>query len=228
MDCVLTEFIGWNAKNANGEWQKVPLLFGMFTHAINSGAGGAFIALLVFMSIYGLVISLMRVAFIYILSMMGLILLFMIAPIIIPMMLFPQTKPMFDGWWKTIVSMVMQPVILFAYLSFMLSIYVEILEGPEGLKAVFLQADPSYQVGAVKHQGTDTSITSVFTMFKNKQDNVPMEPQLVFNLLSIFVISYLLSSFTNFVGAMGKELAGSALSPDLSALTPSFLNRGIM
>lgn len=228
MDCILTEFIGWNAQNGSGKFE-VPLLFGMFTSALNSGAGGAFIAMLVFLSILTLVTALMRVAFVYILSMMGLILAFMISPIIIPLMLFPQTKQMFDGWWKLIVSMVLQPVILFAYMSFMLSIFVEIIDGPEGLKAIYAQAKPHYYVAGLQTRGTDTGITSLFSMFKDnpKEGGILIESKLVFNLLSVFVVAYLLSSFTKFVGDMAVELSGNALSPNLSSMTPSILNKGL-
>ncbi len=230
MDCILTEFIGWNTQNGYGKTVKeLPLLFGMFTSAFKSGAGGALIATLVFLSIMSLTVAMMRVAFVYILSMMGLILAFMVAPIIIPFMLFPQTKPMFDGWWKLIVAMILQPVILFAYLSFMLAIFVEIIDGENGLKEIYGVVKPQMQTTGVENRGTETSITSMFTMFDDSPDKgaLKMEPQLVFNLLSIFIVSYLMSSFTNFVGQMGKELSGSPLSPDLSAMTPKFLSGGM-
>lgn len=225
MDCILTDFIGWNVDNGYGKQWKAPLLFGMFTGALSSGAGGTLIALLVFMSVLTLVMSLMRVAFVYILSMMGLILAFMISPIMIPFMLFPQTKQMFDGWWKLIVSMVMQPVIIFAYLSFMLSMYMEIIDGEGGLKEIYTGVKPQEGIVGVSNRGTATGITSAFTMF-DANKTLEMEPKLVFNLLSIFIISYLLSSFTTFVGSMAKELSGNALSPGLSDGVPKFLGGG--
>ena len=221
MDCIFSNFIGWNSGKAG--WNGVPLVFGMFTSALNSGAGGGFIAMLVMMSIFSILMAMVRVAFIYILSMMTLILVFMISPIIIPLMLFPQTKEMFNGWWKVIISMVMQPVILFAYLSFMLGIFVEIIDGKDGLKEIYAQTQPHHEVGAVTNRGTDTGITSVFTMFDNSSGNIKLEAPLVFNLISVFVISYLLSSFTKFVASMGRELSGNSLSPDLSGSVPTFL-----
>ncbi|PIR32612.1 MAG: hypothetical protein COV36_04005, partial [Alphaproteobacteria bacterium CG11_big_fil_rev_8_21_14_0_20_44_7] len=105
MDCILSRFLGWGAPNAYGEgWEGVPMLFGFGTHAITNGFGGIMIAGIVLSTIWTLLMSFFRVAFVYIISMLGLILLFIIAPITIPMVLFPQTKQYFEGWYKIVVS----------------------------------------------------------------------------------------------------------------------------
>lgn len=252
-DCLIASFIGWNAPNATGTtFNGVPLLFGMFTSALNSGAGGAIIALIVIMTIFQMIMSLIRVAFVYIFSMIGLILAFMVAPLALPCMLFAVTKPYFDAWWKLILSLILQPVIIILFLSFTMGMFTEIVDGAGGLKEIYRTAfKPDMQVAASTTTGTQTQIESLFTMFGDsgsssalgsvlssftsggspiggltsaltgQSGTVAFETKTVMSLISIFVISYLLNQFTQFVMDMSRELTGNAMSPSVVANIPS-------
>lgn len=227
MDCILSNFVGWGAQNGYGTKSEIPLVFGMFTSALNSGSGGAFIALIVFLSILSIVMAMLQVAFIYLLSMMGLILAFMLSPITIPMMLFAATKNIFDGWWKLIISLILQPVVMFAFLSFMMGMFTEIIDGPQGLKAIYAQAKPFFGTSEVGQQGQKTFVDIVFQMFNhNSGGAIAPEASLIFSLISVLIIGYLVSAFSKVVGEMAKELSGNPLSPNLAGNTPGFLKGG--
>lgn len=67
-----------------------------------------------------IIMIIVRVVHIYIMSIIGLILLAYITPVVVPAVLFAKTKPIFDNWLEQITSVVLQPIILFGMLSFML------------------------------------------------------------------------------------------------------------
>ena len=55
----------------------------------------------------------------YIMCLVALIVLMIIAPIMIPMLLFKTTKGFFDTWLHATLAYIVQPAVLFAYLAFM-------------------------------------------------------------------------------------------------------------
>ncbi len=59
--------------------------------------------------------------FTYIASMVAIMVLGAISPLIIPMILFQQTKPLFDKWVSQLLSYALQPVILTSFLIFMVA-----------------------------------------------------------------------------------------------------------
>lgn len=56
--------------------------------------------------------ALIRAVILYLMSFIGLGLLFVVAPIFIPMVLFQDTKNLFDGWIKQLVNFTLQPMLV--------------------------------------------------------------------------------------------------------------------
>ena len=65
-----------------------------------------------------LILITVRAVHIYILAYIGLIMLFFISPIVIPAALFQYTRSIFWRWFQQVIAYLIQPIILFGFLSF--------------------------------------------------------------------------------------------------------------
>jgi type IV secretion system protein VirB6 len=97
----------WTQFGETKLWIKIGTLFFY-------GFMGAFMALLVLISILYYTIAVLKSCLTYMMSLVILSILIFAAPFFIPLMLFQQTKLVFDTWWKMIISYLLQPVGLFA------------------------------------------------------------------------------------------------------------------
>ena len=64
-----------------------------------------------------------RAIHITIMSIVGVILLIYVSPLTITCALFERTKGIFENWWKQMLGFILQPMILFAYLGLMLTVF---------------------------------------------------------------------------------------------------------
>ena len=71
----------------------------------------------------------MRAIHITIMSIMGVILLIYVSPLTITCALFERTKGIFENWWKQMLGFILQPMILFAYLGLMLTVFDDLFIG---------------------------------------------------------------------------------------------------
>lgn len=82
---------------------------------------GAFIPVLMLAAITEAVLT-------YLTSLIALIFLCMISPLIIPLCLFKSTKQIFEAWLQMVMGFILQPAVLFAYITFMVHV-LEIILG---------------------------------------------------------------------------------------------------
>lgn len=213
MDCMFSKFLGWNTQNGYGAtWSNVPLLFGLISGKMLP-ANGFFVGGILFSSMWSLMMGFFRMAFIYIISMIALILLFAISPLIVPMLLFEKTRQYFDGWWKLCVSMILQPVILFAFFAFVASIMTQTVSD---LQNIYSQLKPAYQTTGTDQNGNTMNVHQTYDAVGNLLQNA--DKQLVLYAVSTLVVAYLLISFINIVTTMAQQLAGTAFAPNLGDL----------
>lgn len=78
-----------------------------------------FVMLAVFLMIFLLVL---RCVFVFLSAYAFLSLLVIISPLLIPLVLFKSTANYFNKWWRQFLSMLIQPMILFAYMSFVFAL----------------------------------------------------------------------------------------------------------
>ena len=213
MDCMLAKFIGWNAQNGFGaSWGGTALLFAYITSKWLP-ANGFIIGGLIFSTLFSLLMGFFRLAFVYILSLIALILLFAIAPLIIPLMLFKQTEEYFKGWMRLVISMVLQPVLLFAFFAFIASLLTETIEK---LEKAFKTLKITYETTGRTVTGIAESIGQILSSGNNA------DKEMVLSAITTLIIALLLVSFTGFVSRMAQELAGHGTAPELGggAYTP--------
>ena len=86
---------------------------------------GWFYGILLLMAIWSLLKAVMNAMWVYIMSLVIKTLLFGLAPIFIPTILFQRTRHIFDGWLNQIISASLQPILLFMFFAF----FIKLMEG---------------------------------------------------------------------------------------------------
>lgn len=123
----------------------------MLTGVILSGPWGIVVFLLGLIIIFTLVFSITNSVWIYLNAFTALAILAMISPLIIPLVLFANTKQMFDKWVKMIIGYTLQPVFLVAYLALMITAFDTVLF--RGQNSVYFSIagaealEPNFSVG---------------------------------------------------------------------------------
>lgn len=175
--------------------------------------GFIFAAMLV-ISLYLFVKSIITATWVYIMSMAMKTLLFGLAPLFIPCILFQRTKHLFDGWLSQIVSASIQPVLLFVFLAFFVGLMdaamVNIMHTPVCWSKVpeGLRGSP-FQV--------------FFWRFMQKDENghwAPREgtmsdsesPIDLVAILTFLILAYLANSFNSLVMQISQQISETANS----------------
>lgn len=126
------------------------LLAGLFF----TGPIGAAITVLVISLIMSILLALVQSMMLYVVSLFAVTVLFALAPVMAPFLLFEQTKSIFRQWWQHIIVYSLQPVILVAFLAVTLSVLADI----SGLMQDF------YTNADLQQSGTNEK--NVCTLFK--------------------------------------------------------------
>lgn len=119
IDCKVSKFLGIG-DNRNAPRSPHLLTLTAASIVTNIGIGFLNFILVVILTIFILLV-IIRVVHIYMMASIGLVLLAYIAPLIVPTILFQYTRYIFDAWLRQIIAYVVQPVLLFAFLAFMIS-----------------------------------------------------------------------------------------------------------
>lgn len=99
-----------------------PKMFIMIIGSLTTGPFGPIMAMALMWSVFNLFMMILRALEIYLLSMIVRALLLGMGPIFMAMMFFERTKHIFMGWINQLVSFSLQPILLFAFLAFFVSI----------------------------------------------------------------------------------------------------------
>lgn len=159
MDCTVDLIIGVGAPEtlANG-------LLAFFFSSFISGAIGALIGIIGVLFTFYLFMGMLKAAFTYLMAVLGIIFLMMIGGMFVPLIFFTKaTKGYFDKWVGMLAALVLQPIILFAYLNVALS----------ALDVVIYSGDDSiYRAIA----GQDADISEGFTINQHMMSNDVYKP----------------------------------------------------
>ncbi len=79
--------------------------------------------------------------FIHIIALIALSFLFSLVPIFLPLVMFQYTRSMFDNYWKQILSYILQPMVMAAFISMYVLVIDEFVSNPQGLQNIFKVAD---------------------------------------------------------------------------------------
>ena len=110
-----------NANPTNSNVGMSRALIHFFFSTMQTSVFGALFAVVGFFFIFGLLMLIVRTLFIYLAGYIGITLLIIVSPLMIPLILFPRTKDYFDKWSKLLISFALQPVVMMAYIIFSLT-----------------------------------------------------------------------------------------------------------
>ena len=141
VDCALNALIG-------GIFNPSMLLAGLLGFlvcAFVSGAFGLFIALAGFGIIALLLQAVLRATYIAATAYVALAVMALISPIFITMILFGTTRGYFEKWVKLLISFVLQPIFLLAYLAMMLAAFDTVVY--DGKYSIYRAIVPANDIG---------------------------------------------------------------------------------
>ncbi len=215
LDCKLSRAIGF------GPEVSVPNLVKMFLAGFFTGGLGIVFLIAAFIFAFFLLAIIMRAMHIFLMATIAIIIMMYVSPIVITLALFKRTKAVFDGWWKQLLGLVLQPVILFAYLGAYIAIFDKIIIG----EATFNGDGKSVPktIDCNDPAAKDSSIYCIFRIadlktysgFEAIGIGIPlltsMNSERLNTIIKSAFIMFIFSEFMNKIGALAKELVGGQL-----------------
>ena len=92
-------------------------LLAFFWNCLMSGSVLTLAALIGMYMVFNLILGLLKAANIYLMSMMGMAFMAIMGGILLPLMIMRSTYEYFDNWAKNFLSVMLQPIVLFAFLN---------------------------------------------------------------------------------------------------------------
>ena len=123
LDCKITRYMGFGPEVSTANIVKL-IIAGWLTGPI----GIYFSIALLFFGLLLISVAI-RALHIFLSSAIAIIIMVYVSPIIIPLVLFEKTKPIFKGWLTQIISFSLQPMILFAYIAVLITLMDKTLIG---------------------------------------------------------------------------------------------------
>jgi hypothetical protein len=126
---------------------------GFLVAAFISTTDGMFIGMILFYVVLQLVFALARAMYIYISACIAFAIMILFSPMFVPCILMRATKPYFDKWLRLTVSFMLQPMIVFAYISMLLGAWnIVVFKGPDSVFRTIagddVVNDPDFTIGA--------------------------------------------------------------------------------
>ena len=117
LDCKIARALGY------GPDVSTPNLAKMIFSGLLTGGLGVTFFFAAFAYGFILISIVMRAIHITIMSIIAVILLIYVSPLTITCALFERTKGIFENWWKQMLGFILQPMILFAYLGLLFTVF---------------------------------------------------------------------------------------------------------
>jgi type IV secretory pathway VirB6-like protein len=125
LDCKIARALGF------GPEVSVPNLIFMILGGLLTGGFGIVFVVASFALAFFMISLTIRALHIFLLSITSIIILMYVSPIAITAALFNKTKNIFDGWWKQMLGFTLQPMILFAYLGILITLFDKVIIGDD-------------------------------------------------------------------------------------------------
>ncbi|MES2676778.1 MAG: type IV secretion system protein [Pseudomonadota bacterium] len=125
-DCKIARYLGFGPSATVANIAKI-ILPALISPAV--GAIGIYFALLTMAFGFFMIAACFRALHIFLTSAFAIILLVYVSPITITAILFAKTKPLFDRWLNNLIGYSLQPIILFAYMGFFITIFETLVTG---------------------------------------------------------------------------------------------------
>ncbi len=214
LDCKIIRALGF------GPEVSVPNLFMMILAGFLTNGLGIIFFVATFIFAFYLIALTVRALHIFLISATAIVLMIYVSPITITAALFKRTNGIFTGWRNNLLSYVLQPVILFAYLGVLITIFDQTMMGDATFSGdgINMPKTINCSVGEAKNN----SIYCIFRIADIKTNNAlaPIGVGLPFlfemnqqKLNTIFKAAFLMFIFTQFldkITGLGARLTGGA------------------
>ncbi len=134
VDCMLDVIIGIKQEGSGTDNKVSPEKSGIkrgmmhfFFANMTSGGMGAMIGLLGLYTLFSFVFAVIKALHTYLAAILALSFILILMPMFVPMIMFKVTRNYFDKWYRIAVSFILQPVLLFGFLSLMMVAFDMIL-----------------------------------------------------------------------------------------------------
>jgi len=217
VDCKISKYLGIGALSSA---PAAPMSLLIVMTSLLSSAYGILIMAFGMTFIVFIVMFIIRVVHIYIMAFISLVMLVFISPIIIPMILFKFTESIFERWLREFIAMLIQPVILFAFLSFALFMFDTVIYG--GNKHFDQNSNIILNNGQCDDPNTIACVFSTLTF--NQIEPIPIIPKLVITypnysggsdqvvfmgMLQVLLICFIVSALLEQVQTLSTQIAES-------------------
>ncbi len=140
LDCKITRYLGY------GPEVSVANICMLILASIFTGPFGVYFAMALMFFGFFFISMTIRALHIFLSSAMAIILMVYISPIIIPMVMFPKTKDIFQKWLTNLIGFCLQPMILFAYIAIFIIVFDSTMIG----SATFVGQPPNKAISCDK------------------------------------------------------------------------------
>jgi hypothetical protein len=134
VDCMLDVIIGIKQEGSGAQNKVSPDKSGIkrgmmhfFYANMTSGGMGAMIGLLGLYTLFSFVFAVIKSLHTYLAAVLALSFILILMPMFVPMLMFKATRNYFDKWYRISISFILQPVLLFGFLSLMMVAFDMIL-----------------------------------------------------------------------------------------------------
>lgn len=200
-------------------------------------AGQILIAICVAFFIFMLILTVIWITHLFILSLIAVTLVSFFAPVFVPMVLFQATKGFFDGWVKQLMAYSIYPIILFAFLSLVFSVFDKMYFDDLSFTAHIKDKEPDKEDSRLieyftpdytKCDSNPTIIACIVSQMKYVDGPLMLGINAIKNDISedtkniwqgfamMGLIGFLFYHFLGVIGSMAAELSGS-FRADLSS-----------
>lgn len=213
LDCKIASALGF------GPEVSVPNLVMMVVAGFFTGGLGVIFVVGSFCFAFFLIALTVRAIHIFLLSITSVVILMYVSPIMITMVLFEKTKSSFENWWKQMLGFTLQPMILFAYLGILITLFDKTVigdvtfvgDGKESPKRIVCEGE-----------AVDTSMYCIFRVADIQTYNgfevlgigIPMLASMnqtkVNSIIKTSIIMFIFMSFMDQITSFAAKLVGGA------------------
>ncbi len=211
LDCKIARALGF------GPEVSVPNLGMMILGGFLTGGAGIIFMVGTLMFAFFFIAITIKALHVFLMSTMAIIILLYVSPITIVLAMFGRTKSIFDGWWKAIMSYALQPMILFAYMSILISIFDMVAIGDLTFKG---DGHNAPKTAVCTGDAEDTSLYCIFNVADMK--NLPgfevigiglpvltsMNQTKIYSIIKAAFLLYIFMSFLDKISALTTALVG--------------------
>ena len=220
LDCKIARAIGF------GPEASIPNLIYLILAGFFTGGYGIIFFVATFIFAFYLIALTVRALHIFLISSMAITIMVYVSPITITAWLFEKTKSIFTQWRTNLVGFILQPVILFAYLGLLITIFEKTMIGSATFSGDGKNAPKSINC-SVNPNGNpnNDSIYCIFRLNNIKSNNSLSAIGIAFPVMTdmnadkmntIFKAAFLMFIFTKFLDQIttlsSKLVGGSSMS----------------